>query len=110
MHALCSVQHDASFELSKTIFGQFFKFFIINGVGGVQKLPDMEKKVEKSRIRETSNLSTDADSSTDATVGWTKNTQKPKKKFNEKNNPKQKYSETSRDMPKFAIYPSTRSP
>ena len=28
----------------------------------------------KSRIRETKNLSTDADSSTDTTVGWTKNT------------------------------------
>ena len=34
----------------------------------------------KSRKRETSNLSTDADSSTDTTVGWTKNTQKPKNK------------------------------
>ena len=32
---------------------------------------------EKSRIRETKHLSTDADSSTDTTVGWTKNTQKP---------------------------------
>ena len=31
----------------------------------------------KSRIRETKNLSTDADSSTNTTVGWTKNTQKP---------------------------------
>ena len=31
---------------------------------------------EKSRIRETKHLSTDADSSTDTTVGWTKNTQK----------------------------------
>ena len=30
----------------------------------------------KSGIRETKNLSTDADSSTDTTVGWTKNTQK----------------------------------
>ena len=35
----------------------------------------------KSRIRESSNLSTDADRSTDTTVGWSKNTQKPKKKF-----------------------------
>ena len=34
-------------------------------------------EVEKFRIRETKNLSTDADSSTDTTVGWTKNTQKP---------------------------------
>ena len=33
--------------------------------------------VVKSRIRETKHLSTDADSSTDTTVGWTKNTQKP---------------------------------
>ena len=32
---------------------------------------------KKIRIRETKNLSTDADSSTDTTVGWTKNTQKP---------------------------------
>ena len=32
---------------------------------------------EKSRIRETKHLSTDADSSTDTTLGWTKNTQKP---------------------------------
>ena len=35
--------------------------------------------LEKSRIRETKHLSTDADSSTDTTVGWTKNTQKHKK-------------------------------
>ena len=34
--------------------------------------------LKKSRIRETKNLSTDADSSTDTTVGWTKNSQKPK--------------------------------
>ena len=32
---------------------------------------------EKSRIRETKHLSTDADSSTDTTVGWTKNSWKP---------------------------------
>ena len=32
--------------------------------------------LKKSRILETKNLSTDADSSTDTTVGWTKNTQK----------------------------------
>ena len=31
----------------------------------------------KSRIRDTKHLSTAADSSTDTTVGWTKNTQKP---------------------------------
>ena len=32
--------------------------------------------MQKSCIRETKHLSTDADSSTDTTVGWTKNTQK----------------------------------
>ena len=34
-------------------------------------------KKKKFRIRETKHLSTDAHSSTDTTVGWTKNTQKP---------------------------------
>ena len=59
---------------------------------------------------ESHQISTDADISTDATVGWTKNTQKPKKKEEKKgkSNPKRKNSKTSRDMPKFAIYPSTR--
>ena len=52
---------------------------------------------KKSRIRETKHLLTNADSSTNTTVGWTKNSQKPK--FVEK---------TSRDMPKLANYPSTR--
>ena len=37
------------------------------------------EKKKKSRIRETKHLSTDADSSTDTTVGWTKKTKKPKK-------------------------------
>ena len=37
----------------------------------------MEQAVsKKSRIRETKHISTDADSSTNTTVGWTKNTQK----------------------------------
>ena len=43
--------------------------------------PDFNKKnntsTKKSRRRETKHLSTDADSSTDTKVGWTKNTQKP---------------------------------
>ena len=38
--------------------------------------------LKKSRIRETKHLSTDADSSTDTTVGWNKNT--PKSIFFEK--------------------------
>ena len=33
--------------------------------------------LEKSRKLETKHLSTDADSSTDTTIGWIKNTQKP---------------------------------
>ena len=32
---------------------------------------------QKSRIRETKHISTDADSSTNTTVGWTKNCKKP---------------------------------
>ena len=39
---------------------------------------------KKSRIRGTKNLSTDADSCTNTTVGWTKNTQKPIKLKTEK--------------------------
>ena len=58
-------------------------------IWGGQKVTRYGKKVkkyfeknsnqdEKSRIRETKHLSTDADSSTDTTVGWTKNSRKPK--------------------------------
>ena len=73
----------------------------INGFGMVHH--------KKFRIRETSNLLTDADRSTNTTVGWTKNTQKPKKKLKtEINNQKQKKIKISRDMPKLAIYPLTR--
>ena len=45
--ALRSVYQDASFELSKTVFQQFFKFFIIRGFGGFKKLPDMKENVKK---------------------------------------------------------------
>ena len=42
-------------------------------------LTPLQLQVEKkSRIRETKHLLTDADSSTDTTIGWTKKTQKPK--------------------------------
>ena len=37
----------------------------------------LETTLLKSRIRETKHISTNADSSTDAIGGWTKNTQKP---------------------------------
>ena len=38
---------------------------------------DGTNSLKKSRIRETKHLSTDADSSTDAIGGWTKNNPKP---------------------------------
>ena len=53
-------------------------------------------------------ISTDADSSTDTTVGLTKNTPKPIFLKNGKNHPKCKKSKTSRNMPKLAIRPLTR--
>ena len=69
----------------------------------------MSKFQEKSRIRETKHLSTDADSSTDAIGGWTKNTPKPDFFLkNGKNHPKRKNSKMSRNMPKLAIRPSAR--
>jgi hypothetical protein len=57
---------------------------------------------KKSRIRETKNLSTDADSSTDTTVGWTKNTQKNDFFEARKKSSKPQNSKTSRNMPKLA--------
>ena len=46
----------------------------------IKYLKNIKKYVtKKSRIQETSNLLSNADNSTDTTVGWTKNTQKPKK-------------------------------
>ena len=51
----------------KYIWGQSFKEY--SNIFGFQS--------KKSHIRETKHLSTDADSSTDTKLGWTKNTQKP---------------------------------
>ena len=45
-------------------------------------------KKEKSRIREAKHLSTDADNSTDAIGGWTKNTQNPNLFEKRKKSPK----------------------
>ena len=42
-----------------------------------KRVPLVKIHLKKSRIREAKHLSTDADSSTDTTIGWTKNTQKP---------------------------------
>ena len=50
-----SVHQGASFELSKTVLEQLLKNCIIKGVEGVQKLPDMEKKVKQVRRRKNLN-------------------------------------------------------
>ena len=60
------------------------------------------------KIRETKHIWTDADSSTNTTVGWTKNTRKPNFFENQKIHPNRNYSKTSRNMPKIVIRPSTR--
>ena len=43
----------------------------------VVSVPALINLYAKSRIQDTKHLSTDADSGTDTTVGWTKNTPKP---------------------------------
>ena len=49
-------------------------FLFLNNINSMELF---YKHVRKSCVRETKHLSTDANSSTDTTVGWTKNTQKP---------------------------------
>ena len=63
---------------------------------------------KKTRIRETKDLSTNANSSIDTTVGWTKNNLKNGFFFYGKNYPKRENSKMSRNMQKLAIRPSTR--
>ena len=63
-------------KTGQAILHSKFSLLLLKG-NHSNKLREALKK--RSRIRETKNLSTDADSSTDTTVGWTKNTQKPKK-------------------------------
>ena len=70
----------------------------------------MKLPTEKSCIRETEHLSTDADSSIDTTVGLTKNNQKPEffkqlKKIIQNTKTQQ---QKNRNMPKLAISPLTR--
>ena len=60
---------------------------------------------KKSRIRETKHFSTNADSSTDAIGGWTKNSKNPIFLTNGKNHQKLKNSETSRNMVQIAESP-----
>ena len=55
----------------QVICGVLVICFLVGSKGGKGK-----SVKEKSRIRETKHISTDADSSTDTTIGWTKNTQK----------------------------------
>ena len=60
---------------------------------------------KKSRIREIKHLSTDADSRTDTTIGWTKNTKKHEiTEKQKKTHPKRKNSKVSRNMPKLVIH------
>ena len=63
---------------------------------------------KKPRMRETKHLSTNADSSSDAIGGCTKNTPKPNFFEKRKNHSKRKNSKTSRNMPKLAIRSLTR--
>ena len=58
------------------------------------------KQIQKSLIRETKHLSTDADSSTDTTVGWTKNIQKPE--FIEKKEKNSSKMEKLKNLKKYA--------
>ena len=81
----------------------------LQNVPNSQKMTHYRDNFQKSRIRETKHLWTDAHSSTIAIGGWTKNTPKPdffekRKKINKNT----KKSETSRNITKLAISPSTR--
>ena len=68
---------------------------------------------KKSRIRETKHLSTDADSSTDTTVGWTKNTAKPilfeKRKKSSKTQKSQKRLEICQNL-RYTLRPEVSNP
>jgi hypothetical protein len=66
----------------KPIFFEKRKIIIQNAK--TQKCLDIHLQKEKSRIQETKHLPTDADSSTDAIGGWTKNTPKPNLKKKKK--------------------------
>ena len=74
---------------------------------------DVESAFEKSCIQETKHLSTNADSSTDTIIGWTKNTQKPN--FFEKtekiiqNAKTQKHLETCQNQ-RYALRPEVSNP
>ena len=57
-------------------FSHVLKLISTRHQGCINRISSVSR-VEKSCIRETKHLSTNADSSTDTTVGWTKNTQKP---------------------------------
>ena len=58
-------------------FPELYPKRMLNCGNGLNLRQNAVLSVKKSRIRETKNLSTNADSSTDTTVGWTKKTQKP---------------------------------
>ena len=64
-----------SIQVKKTV--EIVCVIVCVGMAETQFASDLDT-LKKSRIQETKHLSTDADSSTDTTVGWTKNTKKPK--------------------------------
>ena len=76
---------------------------------GLLVAPFYTNTYKKSHIRETKHLSTDADGSTNAIGGWTKNTPKPDFFEKRKNHAKRRNSKTSRIMAKLAIRTLTRS-
>ena len=84
-HGVCH-----SFWQANCMICNIFTFFPISDIGSqnsaykrhwlycrVRIIALCQNTNQKSRIRDTKPLLTNADSSTDTTVGWTKNTQKP---------------------------------
>ena len=59
------------------IFSMLFLLFTFKDPNLAKNLTNLADTPKKSCIRETKHLSTDADSSNDTTIGWTKNTKKP---------------------------------
>ena len=78
--------HDVTSKILKKLFLKSLPFYkLFHDVEKLGRKPKIFLKViQRFGIRETSNLTTDADSSTKTTVGWTKNTQKPKIKNTQK--------------------------
>jgi hypothetical protein len=79
---LSQSRHKSLTDPTQIFFILILTFTHVSGHSGTSNL------LQKSRIRETKHLSTDADSSTDAIGGWTKNTPKPNFFDKQKKSPK----------------------